>query len=220
MTLRSRYLRVVRASVGMRASPGLVEPFATYIGGPGERPEIARAMVSYRDPKTGVSVSTCAEAVRAGLRDAGVDDHRLRAPFRVSLVFSDILEIALERHALRILKAGEEPNAVEGDVVVVNGDRRDGHMFACDSTPEGAEGGWWLCSIDGGVEVNALGDFAHGQPGAFQGIARRGRVWQAGVHGFVFDHATDFAIVQRQITHVIDLDALESGGPCIDTGDA
>jgi hypothetical protein len=191
-SIRPRIRRIARAMVGLSAAPEHVEQFAAFIGGPGEDPKIAHAMVTYRDPKTGRSVSCCAEFIRALERDAGIVDHRLVAPFRVSLVFTDILELARERRALTTLGPGDEPDGTGGNVIIVDGDKSDGHMYLSDEKTEDG-----VFSFDSGVTD------AHGN----QAVHARRKRWTKGLHGYWYDQADDGG-PQRRITDVIDIEKL------------
>jgi lysozyme len=188
VTLRDRILVQALASVGLGADPAHVSAFAAFLGGPGERPEVSHEMA------TAPQSSTCGLTLRAWLRDAGVDDARLRAPYRIGAAISDLLALAHEHGAWIEAKPGLRPKP--GDIVGLQlfgpDAGRHAHVFvivdALDATHP--------VSVDGGQldEANR------------QCIHRRLRTWSESTEQ-IFDSAP--GSLTRVVSGWIDVDRLE-----------
>jgi hypothetical protein len=206
MTLAERIALAVEASAALCAV-GDQDGYGLHLGGPGERPETCHEMWAYVDPHTGRSASTCGLEVRACLREAGVDDCRLRAPYRLGMAISDLLAIASSRHALTVMTPNmyKPPELHRGDWFGVDLDKSDGHMGVCRSEPTANEdGSLSFLSGEGGQNV----------PGREQTHLREQR-WVPTPAGWMA-HALDRPDVVRRVTNVASAAKLETGGPMLD----
>jgi GH25 family lysozyme M1 (1,4-beta-N-acetylmuramidase) len=194
MTLRDRILSAARACVGLGADPAHLAAFAAFLGGPGESPAVSNAMATYPGS------STCGLVVRALLRDAGIDDARLRAPYRIGTAISDLLALAREHGAWVDAAPGLRPKP--GDVVGLALFGPDAghaaHVFTVDEVNEQSGiSATHVASIDGG-QVDELGR---------QCVRRKDRLWTEG--GGVITDGTSGSRM-RTVSGWVDVDRLES----------
>jgi hypothetical protein len=149
--------------------------------------------------------------MRAALREMGVTDARIAGSYlpRVGMAFTDLREYARERGALTTMTRGVNPLSIarNGDLVMVNGDRSDGHVYGVTSMQsDGCE------SVDGGHEI-APGDAdagAHSENVGKQCIRARRKRWSQGVFGVWYDRADDGGPL-RMITHILDVAKMVDG---------
>lgn len=195
MTLRSRIVSQALAVVGLGADPVHLAAFSALLGGPNEAPEMAHSMAC------DAHSSTCGLVVRALYRDCGVDDRRLRAPYRIGMAIIDLFALARERGASVDAVAGVLPCA--GDVVGLALDGPDagrhGHVYTVVTEPVAVGSGWQFDSVDGG-QLDAQNR---------QCVTRRTRTWTV-TAGRIYDWAP--GSLTRSVSRWIDADKIESGG--------
>jgi hypothetical protein len=207
MSLGERIASSGEASAALCAA-GAFPAYGLHLGGPGETPEMCNAMYAYVDPRTGRSASTCGEEVRACWREGGVDDYRLRAPYRVAMCISDGLAIANSRGALTTIPANSYtvPELHRGDMFGVDLDKSDGHVgIARSESVVNEDGSISFLSVEGG----------QGRPGQEETKLRE-QCWRLGEHGGWYAHALDRPDVVRRVTHIVSAARMESGGPIVD----
>jgi hypothetical protein len=137
--------------------------------------------------------SGCGLVVRGLWRRAGLDHPILAAPYRDTHAISDVVQIANDHGALR--PRSDWGSIAPGDVVIVDGDKPDVHMFTVVAVSDVASPTLAVVSVDGGQRLGAM---------RVEGVLEIHRVFDE----WFVDHRQTPPQSSRKVTHVIDCDAL------------